>query len=166
MRTTISRGILSVLLVAGLAAVAGCSRPYDVATPSGFVELTEDEHHRYDERAYEYRASTADGVVLGVRAWKNEPKVDLAVAVRALENRTRFGEGYALLEKKDVAARDGTKGAQLDFGHDEAGGAHLYTVAMFVTDDYVYMVEAGGKKDLVEKAKGSIDWFLKNFQPD
>lgn len=164
---TVNRVLSRLALPLLLALVAaGCSKPYDVATPDGFVELTEDAHRRYDSAAHEYRASTADGVVLGVRAFKNEPKVDLSLAVRALENRTRFGEGYALLEKKDVTARDGTKGTALAFGHDESGGAHLYTVAVFVTDDWVYLVEAGGKKDLVEKASTSVDWFLKNFQPN
>jgi hypothetical protein len=151
------------LLSAILLFAAACGRPYAPATPEGFVELDED---RYDKSAHEYRASTADGVVLGVRAYENDPKVDLALSVRALENRVRLGEGYALLEKKEAKARDGTKGVTLRFGHDEAGGAHLYYVTIFVTDYWVYLVEAGGKKDLVEKAQKSIDWATENFSPD
>jgi hypothetical protein len=142
---------------------AACGRPYSAATPDGFVALDED---HYDTDANEYRASTADGVVLGVRAYDNDPKVDLSLAVRALENRVRLGEGYALLEKKEAKARDGTKGMTLRFGHDESGGTHLYYVTVFVTDDWVYLVEAGGKKDLVEKAQKSIDWATQNFSPD
>ena len=144
-------------------ALAACGRPYTAATPDGFVELEED---NYDTRAHEYRASTADGVVIGIRAYENEPEVDLALAVRALENRVRLGQGYALLEKKEATARDGTKGMTLDFGHDESGGPHLYTVTIFVTEDWVYLVETGGKKDLVDKAQVSLDWARKNFLPD
>lgn len=151
------------LLAAVLLSSVACGRPYAPATPEGFVELDED---HYDKSAHEYRASTADGVVLGVRAYENDPTVDLALAVRALENRVRLGEGYALLEKKEATARDGTKGTTLRFGHDEPGGAHLYYVTIFVTDDWVYLVEAGGKKDLVEKAQRSIDWATQNFSPD
>ena len=159
-------GSLTVALVLSFAALAaGCGRPYEVATPEGFVELSEKED-RYDEAHHEYRASTADGVVVGVRAFDNEPKVDLALAVRAFENRVRLGEGYALLEKKEVAARNGQKGTLLAFGHDESGGAHLYSVAIFVTEDWVYILESGGKKDLFEKARASVDWFIKNFQPE
>ena len=118
-------GSLTVALVLSLASIStGCGRPYEVATPEGFVELTEGKD-RYDQTHHEYRASTADGVVVGVRAFDNEPKVDLALAVRAFENRVRLGEGYALLDKKDVSARNGQKGTLLNFGHDEAGGAHL-----------------------------------------
>jgi hypothetical protein len=154
-----------VLLLSALCALGtGCGRPYDVATPDGFVELTEGDKS-YDEDAYEYRASTADGVVLAVRAWDNEPRVDLALATRALENRTRLGQGYALLEKKEVTSQNGVKGTTLRLGHDTEGQAHLFTVTVFVTEDHVYVVEAGGKKDLVEKATASIDWFLGNFRP-
>ena len=164
-----ARRFRSFAALAGLwaaVAAAGCGRPYEVATPEGFVELTDGDARVYDSNASEYRASTADGVVLGIRAWKNEPKVDLAVAVRAIENRTRLGEGYALVEKKDVTARNGVKGQELRFGHDENGAAHLYSVAVFVTDDHVYLVESGGKTDLVDKARASIDWFVKSFQPE
>jgi hypothetical protein len=150
-------------LAAVLLSSIACGRPYTAATPEGFVELDED---HYDKNANEYRASTADGVVLGVRAYENDPTVDLSLAVRALENRVRLGEGYALLEKKETTARDGTKGTTLRFGHDEPSGTHLYYVTIFVTDDWVYLVEAGGKKDLVEKAQKSIDWATTNFSPD
>ncbi len=145
-----------------LLALVACGRPYTTATPDGFVEL--DEEH-YDESVHEYRASTADGVVIGVRAYENDPEVDLTLAVRALENRVRLGQGYALLEKKEAVARDGTKGTTLRFGHDEPAGAHLYAVTIFVTDDWVYLLETGGKKDLVEKAQKSLDWATQNFLP-
>lgn len=159
-------GFWTLALALSLAALTtGCGRPYEVATPEGFVELTEGED-RYDQSHHEYRASTADGVVVGVRAFENEPKVDLALAVRAFENRVRLGEGYALLDKKEVSARSGQKGTLLSFGHDEAGGAHLYSVAIFVTEDWVYILESGGKKDLFDKARTSVEWFIKNFQPE
>lgn len=158
--------LFSMLVACVLAFGAGCGRPYDVATPEGFVELTEDSDKTYDSSADEYRASTADGVVLAVRAWDNEPKVDLVVATRSLENRTRLGQGYALLEKKEVVAADGTKGTALSLGHDQEGQAHLYKVVVFVTEDHVYIVEAGGKKELFEKATKSVDWFIASFKPD
>jgi hypothetical protein len=152
-----------VLLVLTAVAGAACGRPFDAATPEGFVDLGDE---RYDQTNHEYRATTADGVVLGTRAFENDPKVDLSVAVRALENRIRIGQGYALIEKKEVSARDGSKGIELRFGHDEPSGTHLYYVTVFVTDDWVYLLEAGGKKELVDKAQASIDWSIKNFLPD
>ena len=153
--------LLPVLTFAA-ALLAGCGRPYEVATPNGFIDFGD----RYESNgAHEYRAATADGVVIGVRAFDNDPKADMALAVRALENRIRFGQGYALLAKHEVTARNGQKGTMLEFGHDEAGGPHLYYVAIFIDDSHVFLVEAGGKKDLVEKAKPSIDWAVQNFLP-
>ncbi len=153
---------LLALVLAGLG-LAACGRPFEAATPEGFVDLGDE---RYDQTNHEYRATTADGVVLGTRAFENDPAVDLSLAVRALENRVRVGQGYALIEKKDVAARDGTKGVEMKFGHDEPSGTHLYYVTVFVTEDWVYLLEAGGKKELVDKAQASIDWSIKNFLPD
>ncbi len=151
-----------VSLSIGAALLVGCGRPFTAATPDGFIEFED----RYDNsRDHEYRAATADGVVLSIRSFENDPKADMALAVRALENRVRLGQGYALLDSKEVTARDGTKGTKMRFGHDEEGGTHLYYVTVFVTDDYVYVLEAGGKKDLVEKAEKSIDWSIQNFLP-
>ncbi|MFO0547512.1 MAG: serine/threonine protein kinase [Polyangiaceae bacterium] len=158
------RFLASAAVLVAASGLVGCSKPYEVARPDGFVELTEDDS-RYDRSAYEYRASTADGVVIGIRAYKNKPKVDLALSVRALENRIRLGEGYALIEKKDASAIDGTKGTTLRFGHDEAGGAHVYEITVFVTEDWVYVVEAGGKQELFDKERVAIDGFLKSFDP-
>lgn len=153
---------VALALGALLTGLVGCGRPFKAATPDGFIEFED----RYDNSTtHEYRASTADGVVLAIRSFENDPEADMALAVRALENRVRLGQGYALIDKKEVTARDGTKGTTLRFGHDEEGGAHLYYVTVFVTEDYVYVLEAGGKKDLVEKADKSIEWSIQNFLP-
>jgi hypothetical protein len=163
MRQAFSTLAVTAALLSNASLQVGCGRPYEPATPSGFVDLGED---RYDQDTHEYRASTADGVVLGVRAYDNDPEVDLTLVGRALENRLRLGQGYALLEKKEVSARDGTKGVQLRFGHDEGSGPHLYLVTVFITKDRVFVLEAGGKRELFEKAQASIDWSVKNFLPD
>jgi hypothetical protein len=126
-------------------------------TPPGFVEFED----RYD--GDEYRAATADGVVLGVRAFDNEPKGELSFWVRALQNRLRDVGGYALLESRDIKDRAGLPGKELRFGHDEEGRPHLYRVALFVDDDHVFVLEAGGNKEQVERSTAQIDWWVKSF---
>lgn len=154
--------LLAALALAG-SALVGCGRPYEVATPTGFVDLED----RYDDNeGDEYRATTADGVVIGVRAYDNEPYAERTFLVRAIENQLRLGKGYSLIETKEVAAKDGTKGTQLRFGHDEPSGPHLYILTIFTDPDYVYLHEAAGKKELVEKAEKSIAWSLAEFRPD
>ncbi|MRG93453.1 serine/threonine protein kinase [Polyangium spumosum] len=135
---------------------SGC-RPFEPATPPGFVEL-EDRYGRS-----EYRATTADGVVLGVRAFDNEPKGERAFWVRAIENRLRDMGGYALLEKREVKDRAGLTGTQLRFGHDEGGEPYLYYLTIFVTDDRVFVLEAGGARPQMQRLAEQIDWSVKNF---
>lgn len=163
--TPMNRSAFSLLAALALAgsALVGCGRPYEVATPTGFVDLED----RYDDNeGDEYRATTADGVVIGVRAYDNEPYAERTFLVRAIENQLRLGKGYSLIETKEVAAKDGTKGTQLRFGHDEPSGPHLYILTIFTDPDYVYLHEAAGKKELVEKAEKSIAWSLAEFRPD
>jgi len=151
--------LMGFLLLGGLSTL-GCGRSFTPATPPGFVDLGD----RYGED--EYRATTADGLVLGVRAFDNDPPAELTFLVRALENRMRGSGGYALLGQSEVKARTGLVGKQLTFGHDENGEPHLYMVTLFVTPDTVFLLEAGGTKDQVEKAKDQITWSVKNFLPE
>ena len=143
-----------------LTLLAGC-RPFKPATPPGFVDLSD----KYEN--HEYRATTADGMVLGIRAFENDkPKGELTFWVRVIENRMRDTSGYALLDIKDAKDRAGTAGKTLRFGHDESGVPHLYYLTIFVTDDYVYLLEAGGTKDLVEKHQDQVTWSISNVLPD
>ena len=149
------------LLLTSLAslAVTGCGRPFVPATPPGFVDLGT----RYPDG--EYRATTADGVVLGVRAYDNDPKGELAFWSRALERRMRDAGGYALLEKRAVSARGGLTGTEMRFGHDEGKEPYLYDIVLFVTDAKVFVLEAGGTKAEMSKQEAQIDWAIKSFAP-
>lgn len=155
--STRTLSLASLLLL--LAALAGC-RPFKPATPEGFVDLSD----KYSDD--EYRSTTADGMVLGVRAFKNEPKGELAFWARVIENRMRDTSGYALLETKEVKDRAGNVGKQLRFGHDESGVPHLYYLSVFVNKDHVFLLEAGGTKDLVTKHEEQIAWSVSNFLGD
>lgn len=146
-------------LAAGAALALGCGRPFVPATPSGFVDLED----RYGSN--EYRATTAEGLVLGVRAYENDPKGDLVFWSRVIENKMRETGGYAKLGKSNVKARSGLPGVQLRFGHDEGKTPHLYQLTVFVDDDYVYLLEAGGTKAEVERQQAQIDWSVRNFLP-
>lgn len=142
-----------------LSALAGC-RPFKAATPPGFVDLSD------SYPANEYRATTADGMVLGVRAFENNPKGELAFWVRVIENRMRDTSGYALLDTREAKDRAGNTGKTLRFGHDESGVPHLYYLTVFVEEKRVFLLEAGGTKDLVEKHEEQIAWSIANFLPD
>jgi hypothetical protein len=145
------------LLVAAL--VFGGCVPFRVATPPGFVALK-------DQRpSYDYRAVSADGVVLAVRAIDHTPRGDLDFWVRAVEKQVRLLGGYALLKKEPVTAAAGLQGTQLRFGHDEGRTPHLYQVTLFVTPARIFLLEAGGTKAGVEAAAAQIDQAVRSFTP-
>ncbi len=152
------RALTFASFAAVIALAVGCGgRPFTAATPPGFVDLGD----IYGDT--EYRAATADGVVIGVRAFKNEPKGETAFWVKALENRMRDVGGYALIEKRKVKNRAGLEGTQLRFGHDEGKEPHVYIITIFTTEEHVFLIEAGGVKDEMQRQDEQIDWAVRNF---
>jgi hypothetical protein len=149
--------------LAALAAVlstlaSGCGRPFEVETPAGFVELDN------QEPAYDYRATTADGVVVAVRAIDAKGRRDLAFWEEAVTLEMRDVSGYALLERKDVRSLDGTPGRELRFGHDQNGKAYLYRVALFTAQDRLFVLEAGGARAAVERRRAELDGSIASFR--
>jgi hypothetical protein len=153
-----SRTFASIALSASLLlGAAGCAS-FSSVTPPGFVSL------KTNDTAYKYRATTADGLVLGVRRMKHKPRGEIGFWERAVENQLRTRGGYALLDKRDVTSEDGTPGRQLRFGHDEGAQPHLYYVTIFVTKRRLFLLEAGGTKDLVEKNAQAIEQHVTGFR--
>jgi hypothetical protein len=153
-------------MAAALLALAGCGPSFSISTPPGFVELDE------EYSAYDYRATNADGVVLAVRELEHEPQGELAFWIKAIENRMRERGGYALLETKPAESADGVSGLLLKFGLDvqaegappAAGKPHIYELAVFVTPEKLFLVEAGGTQELLTAQQGGIDAALRSFR--
>ena len=145
---------LALLLTTG-----ACSRHFVSATPPGFVDMGT------NYPAGEYRATTADGVVIGIRNIDNDPKGELGFWSRVLENRMREMGGYALIDKRQVTNRAGATGTQLRFGHDEGRTPHLYWVTLFVTEKRLFIIEAGGTRAEMERQEAQINWAIQNFLP-
>jgi hypothetical protein len=151
------RRLPSWALAVCILATSACGRPFDVHTPRGFVEL------EHQAPAYDYRATTADGVVVAVRAIDAADRDDLSFWSNAVTVQMRDASGYALLRSKDVRSADGTPGRELVFGHDENGTPYLYRVALFTAQDRVFLLEAGGTRDAVERTAQHIDWQIATF---
>ncbi len=149
------------LAFALLLAFAAC-RPFDIKTAPGFLELKE------DSASYAYRATTPEGVVVGVRVVdvEGEGSDDLSFWTRALTLQMRDVSGYALLETHDVQSLDGVKGKQLRFGHDESGKAYVYWLTFFTVPGgkKLVIVEAGGAKDKFDAAAPSVQWMIQSVR--
>jgi hypothetical protein len=140
----------------GLATLAGCGKPFDIKTAPGFVAL--ESQHDFD-----WRATTPEGVVIGVRVVEDEKRGDLGFWTQAMTLQLRDVTGYALLESSDTASADGTKGKLLKFGHDEGDKPFVYWVALFAAQDRLFVVEAGGARDVFERARPNVEFTMKNL---
>jgi hypothetical protein len=141
--------LLRKLCLAALAAAFfGCS-PLISAPPSNFVVL--------DDATYDYRATSADGVVIAATKLRHEPRGELSFWVRAVENRMHDRGGYRLVDQRDVKTSRGLAGRELRFRHDDGAVPHTYVVAVFVTKRHLFLVEAGGPEERVAEAGPQID---------
>jgi hypothetical protein len=149
-------------LVVAVASVA--CRPFDINTPDSFVELDEERWSRYD-----YRATTADGVVVSVRAIDNDREGTLNFWTEAVRSKLRDARGYALLEEADVTARGGVRGKQMRFGRDDSGHSYRYWVTLFVRstgrDPRVWVIEAGGEEEVFERRREAVEQLIATFVP-
>lgn len=156
-----SPGARALLLLVGAALLVGaCGRPFDVASTARFVELEE------ESEVYDYRATTADGVVVGIRAVDVDPDRggNLAFWVEAIEQRMRRIGGYALLRKTDTRA-GGLRGKRLEFGRDEGERPYRYWVSLFLDDDTLYVCEAGGGQETFERHARHVESLLASLRP-
>lgn len=147
------------LFIISLAGLCACGASFKQSTPGGFVELE-------DQERYDYRATTADGLVIAVRELDHEPKGEVSFWVDAISNHMRQRGGYALIAKRNVRTAAGQEGVQLRFGHDQGSRPFLYYVTVFVTDDHIYLLEAGGSAEQMKQRSRDVDWAVEHFEID
>jgi hypothetical protein len=143
--------VFAALLALGTAA---CGRSYDVAAAPGFVKLEN------AQPPYQWRAVAPDGVAVAMRVVPLEDRADLAFWTHAVTLRMREMNGYALVDTRDVTSRDGTAGKELVFGHDESGKPFVYRVRLYLGEKRLFVVEAGGTKEQMDRYAASVDWML------
>jgi hypothetical protein len=141
------RTLQAILLSLSMAAAA-CAPRVTVQTPPGFAVLE-------DQQEYVYRATSADGVVIGVRAEDNKPSGNLDFWADVLDRTLRRG-GYVQEAEGAVMplrSRAGFAGREMRYLRDDSGHKYRFWVAVFVTEKKVWVVEAGGDH---ERFKGRI----------
>lgn len=144
--------VSAVLLLA-----TACGKPFDVKTAPGFVPLE-------NQSTYAYRATTPEGVVVGVRVVEDEDRGDLGFWTQTISLNMREVQGYALLDTADVKSADGTPGKLLRFGHDEDNKPFAYWITIYLAQGRLFIVEAGGHKEQFEKAQKSVEWTMSSVR--
>ena len=156
MRTKALAPALAVLLA--LATLAGCSPTGTLRPPSGFAELD-------GKRPFDYRATSADGVVLAVRAEPNEPRGSTEFWASALDLRLRRA-GYASVASRAVTTSAGVAGRQMRYAREEEGRTYAYWVTVFTTKDRVYLVEAAGDREAFGPSEKAIEGAVLSFRTE
>ncbi len=148
--------------VLALVSSSACSPHFRMSTAQDFGVLEE-------SAPYDFRAATPDGLVLAVREFRfKKSQGKLEFWAKAIENELRLDRGYALLEAQPYRTKGGLEGTQLRFGIDRDGDAHEYIVTVFAVEKgqrlRLYVVEAGGREELVKQHRKQLDWSLSGFE--
>ncbi len=154
MKRTIST--LLVCLATSIFAI-GCGHGFGLKTPDGFVELE-------DQKEYEYRSTTAQGIVLGVRVEPNRPKGNLAFWSDAIDLKLR-NIGYDAVEAVDVKTKSGAKGKQMRYKKSIYERPHIFWFTVFVTEGDVFVIETGGDERDFAKVKDDVTKSIEGFVP-
>ena len=151
--------MLLLLSAATLALAAGCTPSAHLQTPPGFAAL--DGQHGYD-----YRITTAQGVVVGVRTEKNSLHAPADFWAQAIDARMRQG-GYVAESAKDVKAAAGLLGKQVRYSREgDDRRPYAYWLTVFATNERVYVVEAGGDKEFFEPAVAAVEQAVASLRVD
>lgn len=145
-----------------LSLLAGCgSTHFELRSPDDFLVLS-------DERRgpYAFTATSADGIRLAVREESNEGHGSQAFWEQAVRNQLRFEGGYAIASEAPLRAASGHAGTLFRCGKDQHGRAYDYWLAVFTTDERVFVLEAGGPHAQFEPAAAEVEASFATFRID
>ena len=128
--------------------IAGCAPALEL--PAGFVELGPDQSGRYD-----FKAVSADGVVIALRRIDNSKNATVEFWAKAIENELTW-RGHSLVENVPVTSEEGTPGQLMTFTGQREGQEFTYILGVFVKGGRILLTEAGGKADAFGKRQAEI----------
>lgn len=145
------------LIALALSLLAPACASFHVNTPNGFAELSDDER-------YDYRSTNADGVVIAVRAVRNDPEANLEFWGRVVDERLRR-QGYVPEgNPESVRSANGLQGVMFRYGATVGGREHRYQVAVFVRSKKVFVLEAGGDREVFDPAAPAVARAFASFR--
>lgn len=158
------RGVFVGLLAGGVLGLSGCAAPFSIETPSTMADVTSKSDARFD-----YRATTIDGVVVGVRVLDKPggsggESPEEAFWVEAIKKTLRQKRGYALLGEEKVKSANGVAGTLLKFGRDQGQSSFIYWLTVYRTGKNLHIVDAGGRKEHFEAALPAVQAALGSYK--
>jgi hypothetical protein len=138
-------GMLGLLGMVGLS--SGCASSFKLKdAPPGFIEVSSS---KWDGDA-ELRMKAPDNVGLNITTFANYRGGTLPLWSEDMIK--KFSDrGYVLQGQDAVKSANGVEGTRFDFQHQPPGsddGVKFYTAVLFVTDEWIVVVQIAGKSDL------------------
>ncbi len=143
------------MLVASLS--AGCVS-FRVRTPDGFARLPN------PRPGYDYRAMSAYGVAVAVRAVPNQGGATLGFWSEAVDRALLRQGTYRSAGSQEVRTTQGLIGRNLRYTAGDPQNGGTYWVTVYVTRDWVYLVEAGGSSSAFARAQPEVERTLQVFE--
>ena len=112
---------------------------------------------------YDYRATTAQGVVIAARKEGNKPEASLDFWARAIDLRLKR-DGYTAEGESAIKSDRGLDGRALRYTRDQNGRTMRYWLTVYATDSNVYLVEAGGDKEDFDPALPQIERAIRSLK--
>ena len=135
--------------------IFGCAVPYSIEAPEQFK--------RYTTKT-EFKWITADGVMLKAREVENYPEASLSFWSDAARQHL---EKIGYLHEKTTCfkTKDGLDGCTLKFALPHGAEDWVYQETIFVVDDAIVLLEAGGEYSRFNAVETDLAKALKSFRP-
>jgi hypothetical protein len=155
----LSKSWSSALVALGLLVSSGCASSFKLKDPPpGFIEVSSS---KYDGDA-ELRMKAPDNVGLNITTFANSRGGTLPLwaedMIKKLSDR-----GYVLTGQDAVKSGNGVEGTRFDFVHEPPGsddGVKFYTAVLFVTDEWIVVVQIAGKSVLASQHGQDLERIL------
>jgi hypothetical protein len=142
----IKRIVVSAVSLLAVSLALGCQPRARVQMPDGFAALE-------NQKEYAFRATSADGVVIGVRSEPNRPRANLAFWSAAIDQQLTASR-YVPEGSRPVKSASGLVGKLSRYTRDDHGRTARFWVAVFVSGADVWLVEVGGDGAKLEGERG------------
>ena len=131
------------------------------------VELAADAYHAPDDVPRPALiAMSAYGVVVAVRAIPNREHATMAFWAEAVDRRLQRGGTYRPAGQSELRTERGQNGKSLRYTTGDPQNGGTYWVTVFVTNDWVYLLEAGGATTSFARAQPEVDEMLDQIRRD
>ena len=147
------KNVLTCAFLAIMTVLVSCGT-IEVTPPEDYIVLEQ------PSKPYHYEAVSAEGCKIVVTEEENQNEASLTFWANAAKNINEINKGYIFVEEGDFTTKFGA-GKFFLFNHQKDGIDYTYLIGIVRTDNTIYYLESGGKKEHLDPQKAEI---IKSFE--